>query len=197
MVYRDQLEQLQGRLRAQEARIRQKEEELFAAGRAAGGLERDLLNMRDHENGLRLEGQRLVQQRLAVEEQMQELRQRANADQIMLRLREGEAENLHRENKAVKGSMETLQHSLTQVMRENDQLKITLNEHERANIQMKSLFQTRDAQLTQLESDNERLRGVIDKERATSKKLEESLRLKIEQLQGELRDQQTRFNEAA
>lgn len=77
-------------------------------------------------------------------------------------------------------------------MRENDQLKIALNEHERAGIQMKSVWQQRDAQM---ESDNERLRGVLEKERATSRKLEESLRVKIEQLQAELRGAQSRMSE--
>lgn len=45
---------------------------------------------------------------MAVEDQMQELRQRANADQIMLRLRESEAESVHRENKQIKGTLDTL-----------------------------------------------------------------------------------------
>jgi len=42
---------------------------------------------------------------------------------------------------------------------------------------MKSMWQTRDAQM---ESDNERLKGLVEKERATSRKLEDSLRQKIE-----------------
>jgi len=73
-------------------------------------------------------------------------------------------------------------------MRENDQLKATLNEHERSSIQMKSLFQTRDAQTSSLESDVHRLTALIEMERQRSARVEEDYRRKVEQLQGELRE---------
>ena len=78
--------------------------------------------------------------------------------------------------------------SMTQVMRENDQLKSAINEHERNNIQMKSLFQTREVQQAQLESDTSRLKTIIEKERQRANQLEEDYQKKIEQLQNELRE---------
>jgi len=86
--------------------------------------------------------------------------------------------------------MDTMQHSYTQVMRENDQLKAALNDFERSGIQMKSMFQTKDAQTSQMDSDIERMKGIIEKERLTSKKLEENYRIKIEALQVEIRELQ-------
>lgn len=78
--------------------------------------------------------------------------------------------------------------SMTQVMRENDQLKSAINEYERNNIQMKSLFQTREVQQAQLESDTSRLKTIIEKERQRANQLEEDYQKKIEQLQNELRE---------
>jgi hypothetical protein len=57
---------------------------------------------------------------VALEEQIQETRQRAMADSIVVRLRENEIESINREYKVIKGSFETQQLSLAQVMREND-----------------------------------------------------------------------------
>jgi hypothetical protein len=48
------------------------------------------------------------------------LRQKSSADQILLKVRENEIENLAREIKSIKASIETMQQSYTQVMREND-----------------------------------------------------------------------------
>lgn len=47
---------------------------------------------------------------------------------MLLRVKESEIENASRECKQLRGTLDTLQHSLTQVMRENDQLKSALNE---------------------------------------------------------------------
>ena len=49
-------------------------------------------------------------------------------------------ENTGRDNKTLKGAVEILQLNMAQVMRENDQLKSALNEHERNNIQIQSIF---------------------------------------------------------
>lgn len=140
VVAREQMEQAMGRARALEAALREREEELFEARRVAAARERDAENMCDTENGLKMEIQRAASARQALEEQIQELRQRTVADQIMVRLRENEGEGMSREIKSMKGVIEGLQGSMAQVMRENDQLKAALNEHERNNIQMKSLF---------------------------------------------------------
>jgi hypothetical protein len=58
----------------------------------------------------------------------------------VIRLRENEVENTGRDNKTLKGAVEILQLNMAQVMRENDQLKSALNEHERNNIQIQSIF---------------------------------------------------------
>lgn len=107
-------------------------------------------------------------------------------------MRETEIETLSRDFKLVKGQIETMQQSYTQVMRENDQLKAALNEHERSSIQMKSLFQTRDAQTNSLESDVHRLTALIEMERQRSNRVEEDYRRKVEQLQAEVRELQVR-----
>ena len=120
------------------------------------------------------------------------MRQKLCADQILIRVRENELENVSREYKAVKGSLEIFQQSYSQVMRENDQLKGTINEHERAGIQMKSLFQTRDVQTAQLESDVQRLTAIIEKERQIQNQVEEDYRRKIENMQKEMREMQSR-----
>jgi hypothetical protein len=70
-------------------------------------MARDVQNMKDIENGLKLEIKREQASRIAIEEQLQEMRQRAMADQIMVRLRENEIETIHRELKLLKGTFET------------------------------------------------------------------------------------------
>ena len=97
-------------------------------------MERDIRNMREVEKSLRMEVERAGKERMALEEQLQEARQRAIADQIVIRLRENEVENGARENKTLRGAVEIMQVNMAQVMRENDQLKAALNEHERNNI---------------------------------------------------------------
>lgn len=146
IVYKEQIEQANQRVRQSEAKLRMREEEVFQQQREVQGMARDVQNMKEIENGLKLEIKREVASKMAIEEQMQEMRQRGMADQIMVRLRENEIETINRELKLVKGSFETQQLSLAQIMRENDQLKAALGEHERSNIQMKSIFQTREAQ---------------------------------------------------
>ena len=67
--------------------------------------------MREIEAGLRLELQRGAASRAAAEEALHELRQRATAEQIMVRVREGELETVAREYKALKGAADALQGS--------------------------------------------------------------------------------------
>ena len=73
-------------------------------------------------------------ERVALEEQLQEARQKAVGDQVMVRLREGELETVNREGKTLRGLLENMQLNMAAIMRENDQLKQTLNEHERSSI---------------------------------------------------------------
>ena len=73
-------------------------------------------------------------ERVALEEQVQEARQKAVGDQVMVRLREGELETVNREGKTLRGLLENMQLNMAAIMRENDQLKQTLNEHERSSI---------------------------------------------------------------
>ena len=73
-------------------------------------------------------------ERVALEEQLQEARQKAVGDQVMVRLREGELETVNREGKTLRGVLENMQLNMAAIMRENDQLKQTLNEHERSSI---------------------------------------------------------------
>lgn len=67
---KDQVEQLQLRLRAQEARMRQKDEEVFGYQRLLSANERDMQNFREVENALKLELQRAMTSRMAVEESL-------------------------------------------------------------------------------------------------------------------------------
>jgi hypothetical protein len=64
--------------------------------------------MRETEKSLRMEIERGAKDRLALEEQLQESRQRSVADQIMVRLRENEVETFTREFKTLKGAFETM-----------------------------------------------------------------------------------------
>jgi predicted nucleic acid-binding Zn-ribbon protein len=103
--------------------------------------------MRETEKSLQMEIDRGNKDRVALEEQIQEARQRSVGDQILIRLRENEIETLSRELKTIKGAFEGIQLNMVSVMRENDQLKSALNDHERNNIQMKSLFENREQQI--------------------------------------------------
>jgi predicted nucleic acid-binding Zn-ribbon protein len=76
--------------------------------------------MRETEKSLQMEIDRGNKDRVALEEQMQDARQRAVGDQILIRLRENEIETLSREFKTIKGAFEGIQLNMVSVMREND-----------------------------------------------------------------------------
>ncbi len=63
-----------------ESLLREREEDVFTTRQEVLALERDLQNMKEGEKALRLELQRGEAARAAVEEQVQELRQRAVND---------------------------------------------------------------------------------------------------------------------
>lgn len=83
-------------------------------------MERDLQNLREVEKSLKSDLERGRKERVALEEQMHEARQRAVADQIMVRVREGEVEAMTREAKTLRGVIENMQTNMATVMREND-----------------------------------------------------------------------------
>ena len=89
--------------------MRQKDEEVFGYQRLLSANERDMQNLREVENALKLELSRAMTSRMAVEESLQEARQRQSADQILLKVRETEIETLAREVKLVKGQIEAMQ----------------------------------------------------------------------------------------
>jgi tRNA C32,U32 (ribose-2'-O)-methylase TrmJ len=55
IVYKEQIEQMQTRIRALEGRVRQKEEELYSVQRVVTSMERDMQNMMEVENSLKME----------------------------------------------------------------------------------------------------------------------------------------------
>ena len=55
IVYKEQIEQMQTRIRALEGRVRQKEEELYSVQRGITAIERDMQNMMEVENSLKME----------------------------------------------------------------------------------------------------------------------------------------------
>ncbi len=80
LCFKEDLEQAMNRVRQAEARLRNKEEEAYQAERDRQAIERDVRNMRETEKSLHMEIERGNKDRVALEEQMQEARQRAVGD---------------------------------------------------------------------------------------------------------------------
>ena len=99
--------------------------------------------------------------RIKLEDNLQEEKQKVFQVEIAKRQREIELENVVRDNRSLKGTIDIMQQSAIDLANENYQLKELQSENERGKLQLKVQFEKSEREIKKLQSELKRSQMLL------------------------------------